>query len=49
MRPSQEKLLIEQWLAESKDLVDLERRQRMIDKGQAPWQIQAKQRMKGWV
>ena len=31
-----EQRLVEQWLAESTDLVDIERRQRMISKGQAP-------------
>lgn len=33
-----EKKMIEDWLASSSDLVDLERRQKMLDRGQAPWQ-----------
>jgi len=33
-----EKAMIEDWLANSSDLVDLERRQKMLDRGQAPWQ-----------
>ena len=33
-----EQQLIEDWLASSSDLVDLERRQKMLDRGQAPWQ-----------
>ena len=44
-----EQRLVEQWLAESTDLVDIERRQRMISKGQAPWQIRASHNLKGWL
>lgn len=44
-----EQRLVEQWLAESNDLVDIERRQRMISKGQAPWQIRASNNMRGWL
>jgi len=36
-------------LAESTDLVDIERRQRMISKGQAPWQIRASNNLRGWL
>lgn len=28
----------ERWLSKSADMVELEQRQRMIDRGQAPWQ-----------
>lgn len=40
-----------QYLAESKDLVQLEQRQRLIQIGQAPWQVRAKvnNNLKGWV
>ena len=44
-----EQRLVEQWLAESTDLVDIERRQRMISKGQAPWQIRSSNNLKGWL
>lgn len=39
---------IEDYLAEAYDLVDLERRQRQIDRGQAPWQ-RYNSNLKGWV
>ena len=40
-----------QYLAGSKDLVQLEQRQRLIQTGQAPWQVRAKvnNNLKGWV
>lgn len=41
--------LEEQWLANSTDLVDLERRQKMLMRGQAPFQVQANQNLSGWV
>lgn len=44
-----EQQLVEQWLAESTDLVDIERRQRMISRGQAPWQVRASSNLRGWV
>jgi hypothetical protein len=44
-----EQRLVEQWLAESTDLVDIERRQRMISRGQAPWQIRASNNLRGWL
>jgi len=49
VRKPQEQERIEQWLADSVSLSDLERRQRMIDKGQAPWQVQANNNLRGWV
>ena len=49
VRKPQEQERIEQWLADSASLADLERRQRMIDKGQAPWQIQANNNLRGWA
>ena len=39
----------EKWLAQSTDLVDLERRQRMLQRGQAPWHLQTNNNLKGWV
>lgn len=48
-RRSREEVLIEKWLGESENLVDLERRQRMIDQGLAPWQVQANINLKGWA
>jgi len=39
----------EKWLANSTDLVDLERRQKMLARGQAPFQVQSNTNLKGWV
>ena len=39
----------EKWLAQSTDLVDLERRQRMLQRGQAPWHLHTNGNLKGWV
>ena len=44
-----EKQLIEEWLADSASLSDLERRQRLIERNQAPWQVQANNNLRGWV
>lgn len=49
LKPTTEQQKIEEWLADSASLVDLERRQRMIEKGQAPWQVQANNNLRGWV
>lgn len=38
-----------EYLGAATDLVDLERRQRQIDRGQAPWQTNANNNLKGWV
>ena len=43
------KTMIEEYLADSISLEDLERRQRMIERNQAPWQIQASQNLRGWL
>jgi len=40
---------IEAYLADSYDLIDLERRQRQISKGEAPWQQQANFNSRGWT
>ncbi len=39
----------EKYLASSTDLVELERRQRLIQRGQAPWQPVTNKNLKGWV
>jgi hypothetical protein len=44
-----EQQLVEQWLSESTDLVDIERRQRMISRGQAPWQVRENNKLRGWM
>jgi hypothetical protein len=44
-----EKTIIEEYLADSLSLSDLERRQRLIARGEAPWQLRAKQNLKGWI
>ena len=38
-----------EWLNESTDIVDLERRLRLLDMNQAPWQLQAKTFSYGWA
>lgn len=43
-----EKNRIDEYLADSADLVDLENRIRLMDRGQAPWQIQSSQSLRGW-
>lgn len=44
-----EQQLIENWFAASIDLSDLERRQKMLERGQAPWQTRANINLRGWV
>ena len=39
----------EKYLASSTDLVELERRQRLIQNGQAPWQPVTNKNLRGWV
>lgn len=45
----QEKIKINSYLSESTDMVDLERRMRQIDRGQAPWQQNAINKARGWL
>jgi hypothetical protein len=45
----QEKIKINEYLSESVDMADLERRIRQIDRGQAPWQKNAINRARGWI
>jgi hypothetical protein len=40
---------IEDYLADSLSLEDLERRQRSISRGEAPWQVRANLNLKGWA
>ena len=40
--------LVDEYLGEATDLVDLERRMRQIDRGQAPFQT-VNQNLTGWV
>jgi hypothetical protein len=44
-----EKQFVEEYLSDSISLEDLERRQRSISRGEAPWQIRANQNLKGWI
>lgn len=44
-----EKQFVEEYLADSISLEDLERRQRSISRGEAPWQQRANQNLKGWI
>jgi hypothetical protein len=44
-----EKQYVEEYLADSISLEDLERRQRSISRGEAPWQLRANQNLKGWI
>ena len=44
-----EKDKIYDWLASSSSLEEIERRQRMLDRGEAPWQVRANQNLKGWI
>lgn len=39
----------EKYLASSCDLVELERRQRELQRGSAPWQAVANKNLRGWV
>jgi hypothetical protein len=41
------KQMSDEYLAEATDLIDLERRMRQMDRGQAPWQINTN--LRGWV
>lgn len=45
----QEKIKINEYLSESVDMADLERRIRQIDRGQAPWQKNSINRARGWI
>lgn len=39
---------IQEYLAESVDLVDLENRLRKIDRNEAPWQVRNQALLRGW-
>jgi hypothetical protein len=44
-----EKDNIDEYLADSSDLADLENRIRRIDRQEAPWQIKSNQNLVGWA
>jgi hypothetical protein len=44
-----EREMMEEYLADSISLEDLERRQRLINRGEAPWQVSANHNLKGWI
>ena len=44
-----EKHLIDAWLADSVDIVDLERKLKMLDLNQAPWQSAPSKHLQGWT
>ena len=44
-----EKDNIDEYLADSSDLADLENRIRRIDRQEAPWQTKANQNLVGWA
>jgi hypothetical protein len=44
-----EKELINEYLADSASLADLERRQRAIDLGDAPWQVRDKSKSRSFI
>jgi hypothetical protein len=44
-----EKDKIYDWLSSSSSLEEIERRQRMLSRGEAPWQVRANQNLKGWI
>jgi len=48
LRPRTEQEQIYDWLSESTSLVDLERRQRALDRNQAPFQTVGNMRAKGY-
>lgn len=37
------------WLAESSDIVELERKLKMLDLHQAPWQTASNRNLQGWI
>lgn len=44
-----EKTKMDEYLADSANIVDLENRLKELDRGLAPWQVQARIFAKGWV
>lgn len=42
------KTMIDEYLADSISLEDLERRQRLIERNQAPWQVQNQFNLRHW-
>ena len=48
-RTNTEKNRINEYLADSSDLVDLENRIKNVDRGLAPWQLRNKTYLQGWA
>jgi hypothetical protein len=48
-RVKTEKQKIDEYLAESISVEDVENRIRLIDRGQAPWQLHARAFSQGWA
>ena len=44
-----EKDRVHAWLSESSDIVDLERRIKLLDQNNAPWQSGTNKNLQGWV
>ena len=40
---------VDKWLGEATDLADLENRMQRLDRGQAPFHVQANYNLRGWV
>ena len=49
LRAKSEKQKIDEYLADSVSLEDLENRIRIIDRGYAPWQLEARAFLQGWA
>lgn len=49
LRTKSEKQKIDEYLADSVSLEDLENRIRTIDRGYAPWQLEARAFLQGWA
>lgn len=39
----------EAWLSNSESLEEVERKQKALNRGEAPWQVQANVNLRGWV
>lgn len=48
-RKTTDQYRMEEWLASSTSLADIERKQQMISRGEAPWQVHANLNLRGWV
>lgn len=48
-KPETDQQRVYNWLASSDSLEEIERKQRMLNRGEAPWQVQANNNLKGWI